>query len=140
MTVLGEKAKEQTTETLRRVRNAQCAQWESGQPIEKALSIGAIDNELALLGQAPNQDTYYILSLDHSVRNDWLLWWRPNGAGYTTNLLEAGTYSRIDAVTFQRGAPEKVKALPVALVDAKAVKQSMVPTERLHELKAWNGE
>ena len=34
---------------------------------------------------------YYIQNAKQYVGNS-VLWWRPHGAGYTTNLKEAGTY------------------------------------------------
>lgn len=37
-------------------------------------------------------DEYYILSLKNSPADGCALWWRPNDAGYTTNLLKAGRY------------------------------------------------
>jgi hypothetical protein len=39
---------------------------------------------------------YYIQDSRGYVGND-VLWWRPNGNGYTTDLNEAGVYTREEA-------------------------------------------
>ena len=38
---------------------------------------------------------YYIMSLYHS-RGEVLTWWKPNNAGYTTSLAQAGRYSKAE--------------------------------------------
>lgn len=40
--------------------------------------------------------------------NQWKLWWRKNGAGYTSNIDEAGVYSAADAWRYtSHCGPEK---------------------------------
>lgn len=41
------------------------------------------------------------------------LWWRPNRSGYTSHILEAGTYTEDEARSLERGAPEKVHPVPI---------------------------
>ena len=63
---------------------------------------------------ATERDDWCLLrSRDGSTR-DAPLWWRPNRAGYTEKLHEAGTYTRKEAMRLERGAPEKIEVIPVA--------------------------
>jgi hypothetical protein len=55
-------------------------------------------------------------------------WWLPGGRGYTTNLAEAGRYSRVRALTICAraipGTAERLGALPelpVRLADLEAI-------------------
>ena len=42
------------------------------------------------------------------------LWWRPNRSGYTSRILEAGTYHEDEAFRLERGAPEKIHLVPLS--------------------------
>lgn len=42
----------------------------------------------------PEPEQFYILSLNHGPANGRCLFWKEDGAGYTTNLNEAGKWSR----------------------------------------------
>jgi len=35
---------------------------------------------------------YYLLAIDKSSHNEFLVWWKPNNWGYTTDTREAGIY------------------------------------------------
>jgi hypothetical protein len=39
---------------------------------------------------------YYILSLKHSPIGNHAVWWRPESAGYTTRLEEAGVFDETE--------------------------------------------
>lgn len=52
------------------------------------------------------------------VRN-FVLWWKPESNGYTTNLMDAGLYSEADARGIERGRKEDV-AIPAHEVLAHA--------------------
>jgi hypothetical protein len=54
---------------------------------------------------------YYILSLNHSPADGCAIWWGPNDAGYTTNLMQAGKYPA-----------EKVEASPNYYNDGTATR------------------
>lgn len=76
----------------------------------------------------PSED-YFILSLN-ATRSDELCWWRPNNAGYTCRLDDAGRYSREDverALSYYHNG-ESTLAIPCAAVEAHAVR--VVPGER----------
>lgn len=47
-------------------------------------------------GAFMTEDLYYIQDSRQYVGNS-ILWWRAAGAGYTTNLEEAGTYTKAEA-------------------------------------------
>jgi len=61
---------------------------------------------------------YYIWSNEHRA------WWRGNKCGYTINLHEAGTYTRVEAITICANARqgwregEPPPEIPVLAVDA----------------------
>lgn len=45
---------------------------------------------------------YYIESTKHGPVGNAILWWRHNGAGYTTNLSQAGQYDEQRAISICR--------------------------------------
>lgn len=48
-------------------------------------------------------DRFYILCLNNELpRSELALWWKPNRAGYTTNLGKAGVYSESEAESIRR--------------------------------------
>lgn len=64
-----------------------------------------------LFGAEP--DDCFILSLDHSRRYEFLVFYRPNASGWTSDLLQAGVYSKDKAAELKtRG-----KARPIPCVD-----------------------
>lgn len=67
-------------------------------------------------------DTYLIWSHEHAA------WWGPGGSGYTTNPLDAGHYSYVDAIAICvkaiPGTADKLGALPelpIRLADIQAI-------------------
>ena len=68
-------------------------------PDVAGLSLMAINELDRALSPAPAQtdsDTYLIWSNEHGA------WWRPNAAGYTMRIEEAGRYSREEAISHSR--------------------------------------
>lgn len=51
--------------------------------------------------RANPEPLYFIQCTEGSVGNE-AIWWRPDGAGYTTNLAEAGKYSEARARAQER--------------------------------------
>lgn len=70
---------------------------------------------------------FYILDARTIVGN-CALWWRPNGAGYTTQLEEAGLYEEADA---KNGRRETDIAVPEEIAKKCAV--THVRMERLRD-------
>jgi len=68
------------------------------------------------------QDLYYILSLKHTKREDYVFnWWGPNSSGYTVNLDLAGKYelSYIEKYGYNKGDTIAIKC---SEIDSIAVK------------------
>lgn len=63
-----------------------------------------------------NQELYYIEAVGKFVGNA-MLWWRPDGNGYTANLDEAGKYTREKAERICSGFDVKDRAWPVSYID-----------------------
>lgn len=55
--------------------------------------------------RAESQDLFYIRTNGYSGNS--LIWWRPNSRGYTTNLDEAGKYTREEAERIVRGSGDE---------------------------------
>lgn len=76
---------------------------------------------------------YYILSLKRS-KGERLLWWRPNSAGYTYRLDDAGVYEQqvIDDQPEYYDNKESTMAIPIAVAQNYARKE--VPGEFFNQL------
>ncbi len=73
-----------------------------------------------------DEKRFYILDTRQIVGN-CALWWRPDGAGYTTELKEAGLYSERDAKSHR----ETDVAVPEEI--AKACSVTHVPADGLRD-------
>lgn len=58
---------------------------------------------------------FLILSKDRS--QDIAMWWRPNSAGYTTDIDSAGRYSAEESARIVRAGPDKDMRVPVSAID-----------------------
>lgn len=63
-------------------------------------------------------DAFYLQDRRQHVGND-MLWWRKNGAGYTTNLAEAAVFTR-EAALRQANRRETDVPWPKSYIDAQA--------------------
>jgi len=80
-------------------------------------------------------DTKYYIQDTRSVVGNCALWWRENGAGYTTQLEDAGVYDEEEAMSIQQSRSTD-RAVPVEV--AKRASVTHVRVERLaRELDAW---
>jgi hypothetical protein len=77
--------------------------------------------------EQPGGPRYYIRDT-RSVVGNCALWWRPDGAGYTTQLEEAGTWGEAEARRMEL-ARETDRAVPVEV--ARAASVTHVRVERL---------
>lgn len=59
----------------------------------------------------PVEHELWLLEVKPSERQGRGRWWRPNGAGYTDDLAEAGLYSADDAERRERGGHTSARAL-----------------------------
>lgn len=59
--------------------------------------------------------------------NEHRAWWKPNSCGYTTNIIEAGTYSQVQMAEIVQGATfdwtEAPNEVPVRVSDIPAAAQ-----------------
>lgn len=78
---------------------------------------------------------WLVLSLKQSQGSDWLVWYKTGDAGYTTNLLLAGRYTREEAVGKQM--QDVTAAVPLA--DAIAVSDTRVMVDQ-NELQRFASE
>ena len=58
-------------------------------------------------------EQFYILSLQKQGKDPELCFWREAAAGYTTNVLDAGKYSREEVIADKMHSSENSIALPV---------------------------
>lgn len=57
--------------------------------------------------QEPMQDLFYIQDSRQYVGND-MLWWCPEGKGYTTDMRQAGTFTRDEAQRLHNHRPTDI--------------------------------
>jgi hypothetical protein len=80
-----------------------------------------------------NGAKYLILSKKWSRhRSQFLVWYRPGSHGYTEDLLEAGRFTKEEAESIVRGAPEVVAMVHDFDAYKLAVMQVLVPASELH--------
>ncbi len=82
--------------------------------------------------KTPPAPRYYIRDTRQVVGN-CALWWRPEGAGYATDLNEAGEYSADEALSTERDSGRTHRAIPIEVARAGAV--THVRVERLREFE-----
>lgn len=61
--------------------------------------------------------------------NRWDSWWRPNGSGYTTDVWQAGRYTRVKAVAEARCDAHEDPPAIIAVLAPEAGVDSFVPAE-----------
>lgn len=79
------------------------------------------------------EELYYILD-DRAVVGNCALWWRPNGCGYTTELREAGKYTKSEARAIMKYRSTD-KPLRVADVDQLVVHHVRLDTRQFLDIK-----
>ena len=78
-----------------------------------------------------SEDQYYIQERRSTVGNS-ILWWRPNGAGYTTKIDDAGVYSPEYAYSQHECRSSDVPWLK-SYVDSKSVRH--VDSQRVNRIE-----
>lgn len=62
-------------------------------------------------------DGFYIASYHHGlIAHAYIQWWRPERAGYTPDLLQAGIYTKAEALQLDRGQGDAV-AIPIGMIE-----------------------
>ena len=64
--------------------------------------------------------SHYIVTRRHGMIGDSMLFWRPNGAGYTTNIDEAGVYDFEEADRLCKGVHHEDVAIPCFMIPPRA--------------------
>jgi hypothetical protein len=79
---------------------------------------------------------YFVLSLKWSKGQELLVWWRPNNAGYTCRLDDAGRYTAeaIEADRRYYDDGEGTLAVPCEMAESLAIR--VVTDESLHKIKS----
>lgn len=78
-----------------------------------------IERQQAVLDKLPKEDGYYIASFKHGMVGNDVLFWGPNGGGYTCMLDEAGVYTREEALELHQDTKDDATyMLPAAWVRA----------------------
>lgn len=79
-----------------------------------------------------SENLYYIHN--GSYCGNSMLWWRQNGAGYTTNIKDAGKYTKINADDIHANRKSDVPFL-CSVVDNPAVQEIVVSVSKLSKLQ-----
>ena len=83
---------------------------------------------------------FLILSKDRS--QGIATWWRPNGAGYTTDINAAGRYSAEDSLQIVSSGQGKDMRIPVSAIDCLVMTRRIVDigdANNYSELMAFDG-
>lgn len=75
-----------------------------------------------------NPKKYYLLR-SHTQADYLALWWRPDAAGYTTQLEEAGLYDEETARKYRAQ-----ETIPVPIEEAQKLASLSVPVDRVRHL------
>ena len=75
---------------------------------------------------------YYIRNLERERSNPLVVWWKPNRMGYTTDLGEAGFYTKEQAEEICKAANlMQVEDIMVPTEEAQALASMSVPKDNL---------
>jgi len=66
------------------------------------------------------EELYYIQN--RGYQGNCLIFWRPEGKGYTSRIDDAGKYTREEAERICKGRPHMDRMLPVSLVEKHIVR------------------
>ena len=83
---------------------------------------------------------FLILSKDRS--QGIAMWWRPNSAGYTTDIDAAGRYSADESAQIVRAGPDKDMRVPVSAIGRVVTTRRIVDIgdgDNHYELMAFDG-
>lgn len=68
---------------------------------------------------------YYLASYHHGlIAHSYVQWWRPERAGYTPDIQQAGIYTRTEALQLDRGEGDAV-AIPVTMMERFRVRRML---------------
>lgn len=85
---------------------------------------------------------YHIICVDRTIENGVVFWWKPNGAGYTNNRLEAGEYTEHEAnrICGSRHRVESIMVPAEGEMPESSLQVGMSGFWCLHELAELNIE
>ncbi len=97
-------------------------------------------DEIPTLREALGIDRrYFIATRKHGFVGNDVLFWRPESAGYTTNLDDAGRYDEAEATKIVNDAPAgECRMLPVDDVTPRA--RRVLDGQDMHRLGGWEIE
>jgi len=76
---------------------------------------------------------YFVLSLKWTVGSDYIVFWRPNNAGYTVDIQQAGRYSQEQIINNPTYYDNGTSTLAVPCGEVEPKVWHVVDSGKLHE-------